>query len=680
VDLYRLLVDSVEDYAIFALDPVGRVLTWNAGARALKGYDAGEILGRTIDAFYTRDDRSTDRPQRHLREAAAHGRVDDEGWRVRKDGSRFWASVVITALRDDEGVLVGYAKVTRDVTARREADQAALEHVRRLAVEESARRNAEARAQELRMLTEQLEEQAEQLEEQAVELEHQVEEAREHADRLALLDAAVRESGEGITISAVDASTGAPRIVFANPAFARMTGYALDEIVGATTELFEGPRTDRVLQRASRERLAGGRASAGRATLHRKDGTPLEIEWEAAPVHSDGDGGRRRGATTHVVSIMRDVTGRLQLEEQYRQAQKMEAVGRLAGGIAHDFNNLLTVISGNCQFLLRDLASDDPRRQDAAEIRDAAARAAALTRQLLAFSRQQPLARRDVDLNDVVRGAAALLRRVLTEDVELVLRLAPELPPVLADMGQLEQVLMNLAVNARDAMPGGGRLELETGTSDEGDAVALRVSDTGVGMDDATQARIFEPFFTTKALGRGTGLGLAMVYGVVRQLGGAVRVRSAPGAGTHFELTFPRAAATDGAAQRPDADVPALGRGEQVLLVEDEDALRRVARRVLTGASYAVADAADGLDALAIAERLPQLQLLVTDVVMPGIRGSLLAARLRARFPSLRVLYISGYTDDVSVERERTERGTAFLQKPFDEVALTRAVRALLDG
>ena len=366
-------------------------------------------------------------------------------------------------------------------------------------------------------------------------------------------------------------------------------------------------------------------------------------------------------------------------EEQLRQAQKMEAVGRLAGGIAHDFNNLLTVITSYGDLLLEDLAPDDSRRDDVEQIRKAAEGAAALTRQLLAFSRQQVLEPKVLDLGAIVAGTEKLLRRLIGADVQLATSLASDLGAVKADPGQLEQIIINLAVNARDAMPGGGRLTIEAANMEEvegrpGRWVMLAVSDTGIGMDEQTKARIFEPFFTTKESGKGTGLGLATVYGIVKQAGGFIWVDSEPGRGTSFEVYLPR---VDEPAA-PAITRPALaepGRGtETVLLVEDAPAVRLVTRQVLERYGYTVLEAPTGDMALRLAAKHHgPIQLLLTDVVMPGLSGRQLAGQLSQLRSEMKVLYVSGYADPV-------EPGVAYLQKPFAPEALARRVRDVLDA
>jgi len=384
-------------------------------------------------------------------------------------------------------------------------------------------------------------------------------------------------------------------------------------------------------------------------------------------------------------------------EEQLRQAQKLEAVGRLAGGVAHDFNNILTVILSYSELVLAELDPAHPRRGELQEVHRAGVRAADLTRQLLAFSRQQVLDPTILDLNEVLRGLERMLRRVLGEDIELHLLLAPELGQVKADASQLEQVVMNLCVNARDAMPNGGKLTVETANVDLDDADAsqhigvtpgsymmLAVSDNGSGMDKATQARAFEPFFTTKERGKGTGLGLSTVFGIVKQSGGNIWLYSEPGCGTTFRIYLPLAQGAAVATERRSPAVPGAPRPsgtETVLLVEDEDQVRNVASSILRKAGYRVFEARTPGEALVIAEQHPvRIDLLATDVVMPKMNGRQLADQVLSMRPAIKVLFMSGYTDDVILHHGVVQPGVAFIQKPFTPDSLTRKVREALDA
>jgi len=407
---------------------------------------------------------------------------------------------------------------------------------------------------------------------------------------------------------------------------------------------------------------------------------PAEVDALKAAAGLLGAGVRRRRADEEL----------RRLEQELAQSQRLESVGRLAGGVAHDFNNLLTAIAGHCELLLAALPAGDPTRHDADEILKAAERATALVGQLLAFSRKQLLQPRIVDLNEVVRGIEGMLRRLIGEDVELVTLLADDLGHVSADPRQLEQVIVNLAVNARDAMPAGGRLTIETqnagpdadgaGTK-PGRYVVLTVRDTGLGMDERTRAHAFEPFFTTKEVGQGTGLGLATVYGVVSQSGGRIELESEPGAGTTFRVLFPHVdAAPVEAIAQGEADRPAVG-SETILVVEDEDVVRGLTRRVLLARGYTVLEAGEGKQALELAAaHAGPIDLLLTDVVMPGMSGRELGDRLAAARPEMRVLYTSGYTDDLVLARGVSGRETAFIAKPFTPDSLARSVRRTLDA
>jgi PAS domain S-box-containing protein len=400
------------------------------------------------------------------------------------------------------------------------------------------------------------------------------------------------------------------------------------------------------------------------------------------------------GQMVRAWGTQRDITEQRRLEEQIRQAVKVEAVGRLAGGIAHDFNNILTAILGTTQLLQRELGPEAPHYADVEEIRLAAERAADLTRQLLAYSRRQVLAPRVLDLNAVVLGLDHMLQRLIGEDVDLTNTLAPNLTPVRADPGQLEQVIVNLAINARDAMPSGGTLTMETANLEVDDAFArthpgaapgsyvrLRVLDTGVGMDAETKAHLFEPFFTTKSVGKGTGLGLATVYGIVKQSGGYIWVDSEPGRGTIFTILLPRTSGTPEPPASTDRPAPPARGTETILLVEDEEAVRTLSDRALNKLGYSVLAAPSGWDALRVAERhRGPIHLVLTDVVMPGLSGRELVRQLAAVRPGMQVLYISGYSDEAIARHGVLDPGTAFLQKPFTPDRLASKVREVIDA
>jgi signal transduction histidine kinase len=416
----------------------------------------------------------------------------------------------------------------------------------------------------------------------------------------------------------------------------------------------------------------------------RPDGTVRWIRSRAFPVHDAA------GQLERVVGTAVDITEQRQLEEQFRQAQKMESIGRLAGGIAHDFNNLLTVINGTAELAALDLPRDSPLRTDLLQIRQAGERAASLTRQLLALSRQQILKPAIINLSTVVRGMQSMLRRLIGEHVNLAFRFDDALGHVKADPSQIEQVILNLAVNAQDAMPDGGTLTIETGRAylDAGDAAnhmapraghyaMLAVSDTGIGMDETTRNRMFEPFFTTKEIGKGTGLGLSTVYGIVQQSEGGLFVYSEPGHGTTFKVYLPQVDHTPDPPLMRDGD--AQSGSETVLLVEDEPALRAFTKRVLSSAGYTVLDAGSGEEALAVLHGHPgPVHLMLTDVVMPGMSGRDLATRVASLRPDIKVLFASGYTDDAIFRHGVLDDGSRFISKPYAPAELRRKVREVL--
>jgi two-component system cell cycle sensor histidine kinase/response regulator CckA len=398
------------------------------------------------------------------------------------------------------------------------------------------------------------------------------------------------------------------------------------------------------------------------------------------------------GSSRQVLGVATDITQRKQLEDQFRQAHKMEAVGRLAGGVAHDFNNVLTIIRAQTEFLLADLPPDDPLRGDVLEIQSAADRAATFTRQLLAFSRRQLLQPEVLELNGVISGMEMMVRRLVGEDVVLLVKLHPEMPRVSADPVQLQQVILNLAVNARDAMPGGGTLLIETGvveldehyplqhpTARPGVHVVLAVTDTGCGMDPATRSRIFEPFFTTKEPGKGTGLGLSTVYGIVKQSGGHIWVYSEVGRGTTFKLYFPPHYGAAKVSEPEPPPRPPLGSGATILLVEDERPVRITVRRLLERHEYKVLEAANGQDALAlVAARRAEIDLVLSDMVMPGMGGMELASRLRTLCPNLPVLLMTGYTEEAITRTGERPLDEQIIEKPFTLHTMLEKVRAAL--
>src|SRR5437773_1774151 len=623
-ELFHALVEHSSD-AVALLDETGAITYVSQAATRLLGYGVPELTGTNALGFLHPDDLAlTERLCRQL--------LDQPGTPIRtelrarhKDGSYHLVEAVAVNRLDDPAVGAVVAN-WRDITERLRAEQAL--------------RNSE---QSYRSLV----------------------------DGVRDVIFALSPGGEVTSL---------------NPAFEEMTGFPPADWVGRPFEAFVHPDDVPLALDLFGRVLQGEPRPTIQFRILTRAGTYRVAEFSATAQ-------RRDGRLTGILGIGRDVTERLGLEQQLRQAQKMEAVGRLAGGIAHDFNNILTAITGHADLLLEDLGHHDPRRADVDEIRRSAERAAGLTRQLLAFSRQQVLQPKVVDLNALVLDMDKLLRRLIGEDVELATVLYPTLGRVTADPGQLEQVIVNLAVNARDAMPQGGKLTLETRNIDldssytlehslvkPGPYVQLTVSDSGIGMDEETQAHAFEPFFTTKPRGQGTGLGLAMVYGTVKQSGGFIWVYSEPGHGATFKIYLPRVDAPVEAAAPPvPVERPPRG-SETVLLAEDEPAVRTIAQQALERQGYTVLAAPSGADALALAaQHGATIHLLLTDVVMPGMSGRDLADRLTAQRPGIRVLYISGYTDNAIVRHGMLEPGLAYLQKPFRPDALVRKVRDVLD-
>lgn len=629
---YRLLLDSTAD-GIYGIDMHGCCTLANRACARLLGYDSADaLLGKHMHSLvhHTKPD-GTPYPVEECRiyQAFRLGQgthVDDEVfWRA--DGTSFpveYSSFPIT----HGDTVIGAAVTFRDVSEKRQA-------------EESTRKLAAERSRLLGQLHLQIE-------------------------RMPLI------------YILFDADL---RVTEWNPAAQRSLGYTREEALGKRPNDFVAASFHAEATRILDRIRAGDMGAHSVNENLTKDGRTITCEWFNTPLMTDD--GRFGG----LFCLARDVTEQKSLQAQFQQSQKMEAIGSLAGGVAHDFNNLLSVIL-SCSELLRTDLQGREEREEIDEIINAGQRAADLTRQLLAFSRRQILQPRVVDLNEVVLGMEKMLHRLLREDIQLSVIRSEARAAAYVDPGQMEQVIMNLAVNARDAMPSGGKLTLELAHVDvapeeaarhagatTGPHVVLSVTDTGVGMDAATQARIFEPFFTTKEVGKGTGLGLSTVFGIVRQSAGAISVSSAPGNGTTFRIYLP--AAVD-AVEHPQAraaePIDLRGR-ETVLLVEDEDAVRQVARSVLERNGYRVLEAQNGGEALLIAEAEPRIDLLVTDVVMPRVSGPQVAARLRALKPELKVLYVSGYTDNALALRDEE-----LLQKPLTPSALLTKVRDVLDA
>jgi len=596
-------------------------VSWDPGAERMTGCTYEEIAGHNFSRFFSPVDIERGRPQEILRMAAESGRYEEQGMRMRKDGSSFPVRATFTALRDPVGNLQGFSVISRDVS-------------------KSTASEAKYRG---------------------------------------LLEAAP---------DAMVVVNQGGQIVLLNVQAEKQFGYNRDELVGQEVK--------RIVPEGFAERLiADGTRTAAEALAQqigmgidlygrRKNGSDFPIEIMLSPLES--------AEGILVTAAIRDITERKHMEQMLRQAQKMEAVGQLAGGVAHDFNNLLGVILGYSDLLLERLGTNDSQRKDIEEIQKAGVRAALLTRQLLAFSRKQVLQPKVLDLNEVVAGAETLLRRLIGENIELLVIPNAALGRVKADSGQLEQIIINLAVNARDAMPAGGKLTIETSNVEldeqyaaqhastlPGQHVMLAVTDTGCGMDAKTKAHIFEPFFTTKEFGKGTGLGLATVYGIVKQSGGSVWVYTEPGLGTTFKIYLPCVSPLVEIVS-PSDKVEKVDRGSQtILIVEDDAALLQVTRRSLEDVGYAILAARSPAQAIDISEsHQGPINLMVTDVIMPGMSGDRLAIHLSVLRPEMKVLYVSGYTDDTIVHHGVLEPGLAFLQKPFSPKTLARKVGEVL--
>ncbi len=506
--------------------------------------------------------------------------------------------------------------------------------------------------------------------------------------RLRLLEAAAEQASDAILICTAQAHDPASHeVVYVNPAFTRMTGYEPGEILAQSPFLLGGPETDRDRAEQLFNELTAGRTLSGEMVAYDKDRSEFIMQWQVVPLRGGAD-----GEVTHLVAIQRDVTEQRRMENQLRQSQKMEAVGRLAGGVSHDFNNLLTAIIGYNQLLLNAIGPEHPQRDAVEQIGKAAKRAANLTGQLLAFSRRQVLQLKVIDFNEVLNGIEPILRRLIGEDIDLEIRSTSKPAKVKSDPGQLEQVILNLAINARDAMPHGGQLMIEIGEvelgaeaareidGEPGAYIRVQVRDSGLGMDAETQAKIFEPFFTTKGKEKGTGLGLATVYGIVKQSGGFLSVESEFEQGTMFTVFLPRSSDIP---VQPLSKSPAgkVEKGdESVLLAEDDESVRHLVSTVLLKHGYRVLEAADGGEALSLAAAMSDpIDLLISDVVMPDMRGPELVERILASRPGLRTLYISGYADGSSPPWGEFGSDVPFLQKPFSPDKLMRKVREVLD-
>jgi two-component system cell cycle sensor histidine kinase/response regulator CckA len=601
------------------------IASWNAGAENMYGYTEAEAVGRHISLLLPPD--RADELEQVRRKLQRNERIEYlETERLRKDGSRIDVSISVSPIRDDGGRPIGAATIARDITERKR-------------IERELRRSEE-RYSDL------------------VENAHDI----IYTHDLQGNYTSVNKAGE------------------------RITGYTKEETLKMNLAQAVAPESVEYARRMMRQKLAGEEETVYELEIIAKDGRRVAIEVNTRLIYQDG-------APVGVQGIGRDVTERKQLEQQLRQSQKLEAIGQLAGGIAHDFNNLLTAIIGYSDLLLHQIGTDQGFRAEVEEISAAGKRAAGLTNQLLAFSRRQVLQPVVLNLNDVVVNIERMLRRLIGEDIDIVTVTEQGLGLTKIDQGQCEQVLMNLAVNARDAMPAGGKLTIETANVEldetytrnhseiiPGRYILLAVSDTGLGIDAETQTHIFEPFFTTKDPGKGTGLGLSTVYGIVRQSYGHIWLYSEPGHGATFKVYFPRVDEVGESRTAQSQSPSTLTGSENIMLVEDDESVRNLSRLVLEEHGYTVLAAESGVKALeAFGPLAAAIDLVVTDVIMPQMNGAELTTRLRELHPEVKVLYVSGYTEEATIHRGVLVDGVDFLQKPFTPEGLARKVREVLE-
>lgn len=618
---FELLVQSVTDYAIYMLDPNGIVTSWNPGAQRYKGYTPEEIIGQHFSKFYGEDDRANGLPDRALGIAVTEGRFEAEGWRIRKDGTRFWANVVIDCVRDSTGSLVGFAKITRDLTERREAE----------------------------------------------------EELRRSEERFRLLV-------QSVTDYAIYMLDPTGHVTSWNAGAERFKGYRAEEIIGQHFSNFYLPedREACVPERALATALEAGRFEA-EGWRQRKDGSRFWASVVIDPVHHEN------GELMGFAKITRDLTERRKSQEALEQAQqaffqsqKMEAIGKLTGGVAHDFNNLLAAIIGSVEIVKRKLANGQDATRFLDNVIEAAQRGTTLIQRMLAFARKQEIQLQTVELTALVRGMADLLERTIGSGIAIDTQFPLVLKPVHADPAQLELALMNLVVNARDAMPKGGsilisarltQVQVENGLT-SGEYVCLSVTDQGEGMDAETLTKAVDPFFTTKGVGKGTGLGLSMASGMAEQFGGRLTLDSTLGQGTTITLWLPVAHQSLTAVPTKDGfHHPRKMKALTVLAVDDDDIVLLNTAAMLSDLGHTVLQASSGAQALQILAR-QKVDLLVTDYAMPDMTGSELADAVQAGSSDMRVLVISGYADLPAGVTLRFPR----LAKPFRQVDLATAI------
>ncbi|MCA6124401.1 PAS domain S-box protein [Bradyrhizobium sp. WSM 1704] len=632
-------MEAIRAYAIIMIEVDGVVASWNAGASSLTGYSVEEIIGQPASVFYTPEERAARIPQRALQIASKTGSFSGEGWRLRKNGSQFWASVVINAVRDDGGELLGFVEVTRDISERLQTRESLLESERRY--------------------------------QQLVD---------------AVIDYAIFQLDP------------AGYVTTWNPGAQRIKGYATDEVIGTNFSRFYTAK-DRELglpARALAEAAEKGRFEAEGWRV-RKDGSEF---WASVVIDRIEDDA---GGLIGFAKVTRDITERKEAQERLHEiqeklaaAQKLEAVGQLSGGIAHDFNNLLMIVIGNLETAerhARKLSGNANLERALAHAKRGAQRAAALTSRLLAFSRRQPLDPKPLNLNNFLNTLQDFLQRTLGERIEVQTVGSAGLWDVELDTNHLESAIVNLAINARDAMPNGGKLTIEAVnvSADEeyselnpeltpGQYVVLSVTDTGEGMTSDTLSHAFEPFFTTKEAGQGTGLGLSQVYGFVKQSNGHVKIYSEVGQGTTIKLYFPRyhgaSPATSTEAEQPCAEGDVM---ETILIVEDDADLRIYMVDLLRELNYRVLWAPSAQAAMMILQENQPIDLMITDVVMPGIDGRELGRRAAQIRSGLKILYMTGYSRNAIVHQGRLDKDVDLLEKPVSQARLALKVRDILD-
>jgi PAS domain S-box-containing protein len=621
---YQYLISGINDYAIYMLDPQGHVSSWNAGANRFKGYVAQEILGEHFSRFYTDEDRATGLPARALATALEHGKFESEGWRVRKDGSRFWAHVVIDPIYNEDGILLGYAKVTRDVTERKKAED----------------------------------------------------KLRESEQRFRLLV-------QGVTDYAIYMLSPEGVVTNWNSGAERIKGYTQDEIVGSHFSRFY---TAEDLAAGVPKRALSTAGEVGRFEAEgwrvRKDGTRFWAHVIIDALYDDD------GKLMGFAKITRDLTEKKRTAEALEaanaalyQAQKMESIGQLTGGIAHDFNNLLSVLSSGLEVLAMQRGGEGGDTRTIDSMRRAVDRGARLTQQLLAFARQQPLQAETRNVNRIITGFESVLRRAGNSNIEFEIDLDRKAHSAVIDSARFESALLNLVVNARDAMPDGGRIVIasrnvtlghhEAGSLPAGAYVQVTVSDTGTGMPPDVLSRAFEPFFTTKEVGKGTGLGLSQVYGFIKQSDGEVVIDSREGEGTTIAIYLPAVVS--------EAQEDKRSHVERVLIVEDEPDLMDVAASLFTSMGYDVLTASSGREAMDVLEQR-DVDILFTDVVMPnGMDGLQLASYTRAHYPDTKIMLASGYPLPALKQRHGQDLNEfAFVNKPYRLADLARTLRSAM--